>query len=143
MQYFWSVKESIRHSGVVEKIENNVVYVKIVQVSACSGCQAKSLCRLSEMKEKIVEINTTDAKNYRAGQTVTILGTSSQGAKAVFLAFGLPLIILLLLLVVLVEQTGNEVKSALLALLLLVPYYIVLFLCKDRMKRVFSFSILE
>ena len=94
MQYFWSVKESIKHSGVIDKIENRTVYVKIVQVSACSGCQAKSLCRISEMKEKIVEVVVDAPERYSVGQVVTVLGTTSQGAKAVALAFGLPLFIL-------------------------------------------------
>ena len=143
MQYFWSVKESIKHSGVIDKIENRTVYVKIVQVSACSGCQAKSLCRISEMKEKIVEVVVDAPERYSVGQVVTVLGTTSQGAKAVALAFGLPLFILLTVLIVATEITGNELKSALIALLVLVPYYISLFLFRNKIKRVFSFSIIE
>ena len=141
MQYFWSVKESIRHSGVIERIENDVVFVKIVQLSACSGCQAKSLCKISESKEKIVEVRVPDVTAYKVGDPVVVTGTASQGAKAVVLAFGLPLIILLSVLIVLTQVTGDEAKSALIALLIMVPYYAVLYICRNRIKRVFQFSI--
>lgn len=141
MQYFWSVKESIRHSGVIERIENDVVFVKIVQLSACSGCQAKSLCKISESKEKIVEVRVPDVTAYKVGDSVVVTGTASQGTKAVVLAFGLPLIILLSVLIVLTQVTGDEAKSALIALLVMVPYYAVLYICRNRIKRVFQFSI--
>jgi sigma-E factor negative regulatory protein RseC len=95
------------------------------------------------MKEKIVEVVVDAPERYSVGQVVTVLGTTSQGAKAVALAFGLPLLILLTVLIVATEITGNELKSALIALLVLVPYYISLFLFRNKIKRVFSFSIIE
>ena len=60
-----------------------------------------------------------------------------------FAVFGLPLFILLTVLIVATEITGDELKSALIALLVLVPYYISLFLFRNKIKRVFSFSIIE
>ena len=37
--------QTIIHSGTVERVENGKAYVRILQASACSSCQAAKLCR--------------------------------------------------------------------------------------------------
>ncbi|MFG6399076.1 MAG: SoxR reducing system RseC family protein, partial [Parabacteroides distasonis] len=50
------MSESINHTGFVEKIDGDTVFVRITQQSACSGCHAQSMCSASEMKDKIVAV---------------------------------------------------------------------------------------
>ena len=42
----------IRHQGVVDMIDGQTVIVRITQQSACTGCQARSICHAAESKEQ-------------------------------------------------------------------------------------------
>lgn len=134
---------SIGHDGVIENIDDNELSVKILQISSCASCQAKSLCHISESKEKLIEVSVPDPDRYHVGQKVTVVGTSSQGLKAVVLAFVIPLIILLVTLFISIAKIGNEGLTALLSLSALIPYYIVLLLCKKKLKLFFQFRIID
>ncbi len=134
--------DTIKHLGTVESIEGTHIRVRIVQTSACSSCTAKSYCRSSESKEKLIDIYESDASAYHVGQSVTIYGTMSMGMRAVFLAFGVPFIILIIALFVTYSYTGgNEVLSGIAALASLIPYYIIIYFCKDKLKKKFSFTL--
>ena len=50
------ITEIIHHKGVVERIDGEKCYVRILQHSACAGCAAHKLCNSSESKEKIIEV---------------------------------------------------------------------------------------
>ena len=67
----------IRHDGIVNSIDGQKVTVRILQASACSGCQASRICRAAESKEKLVEIEMKGADTLSVGQTVTIAGEES------------------------------------------------------------------
>ena len=133
--------QDIRHQGVVDSIDGQNVIVRITQSSACGGCQARNICRAAESKEKLVEVHQPDAASYIVGQAVTVVGAESLGMKAVAFAFGLPLLLLMIALVTVMAFTGSEKVAAIAALGILVPYYIVLFLLRDRIKRDFQFRI--
>lgn len=133
--------DSIKHQGVVEKVEGSHVTVRIVQTSACSSCSAKGLCNASESKEKMIDVyGVQDA--YRVGEEVVVCGTTSMGMRAVLLAFGLPVLILLSVLFVAMHMTdGDALLSALAGMGVLVPYYLIIYICRDRLNRTFSFTI--
>ena len=133
----------IRHEGVINSIDGQKVTVRILQASACSGCQASKICRAAESKEKLVEIEMKGADTLSVGQTVTIAGEESMGMTAVMLAFGLPLLLLMAGLVTAVSVTGSEKIGAAVALGILVPYYIVLMLLRKRRKKDFQFRIIQ
>ena len=132
----------IRHEGVVDSIDGQKVTVRILQTSACSGCQASRICRAAESKEKLVEVNMTGAESLSIGQTVTVAGEERMGLAAVMLAFGLPLLLLLAALIAAISVTGSERIGAMAALGVLVPYYIVLMLMRGRIKKDFQFRII-
>jgi sigma-E factor negative regulatory protein RseC len=133
----------IRHEGVIDSIEGQDVIVRITQSSACGGCQARSICHAAESKDKLVEVHCADAGSFDVGQTVTVAGAESLGLKAVTFAFGLPLVLLLAALVTAMAVAGSEKVAAMAALGILVPYYLVLFLFRDRIKKDFQFRIIE
>ena len=131
----------IKHRGIVEKVEGAHVVVRIVQTSACAACSAKGLCNASESKEKQIDVFEADA-SYRIGEEVVLCGSTSMGMRAVFLAFGIPMLLLLFALFVSMQVTdGDALASSLVALFAVVPYYLVIYFMKDKLNRTFSFTI--
>lgn len=139
------MKEIIEHQGVIESIEDAHVRVNIVQMAACSGCKARSLCTSSESKEKIIDVYEVGAKNkYKVGDSVNVCGTLSMGRLAVVLAFGIPLIIIAVWMIVAIAclKLGELFSVAVLAVVLAVYFY-VLYLNRDRLAKKFSFWIAD
>ena len=131
----------INHRGIVEKVEGSHVVVRIVQTSACAACSAKGLCNASESKEKQIDVYEVNA-SYRIGEEVVLCGTTSMGMRAVFLAFGIPMLLLLVALFVTMRVTdGDALVSSLVALFAVVPYYLVIYFMKDKLNKTFSFTI--
>ena len=131
----------IKHRGIVEKVEGSHVVVRIVQTSACAACSAKGLCNASESKEKQIDVYEVNA-SYQIGEEVVLCGTTSMGMRAVFLAFGIPMLMLLVALFVTMRVTdGDALVSSLVALFAVVPYYLVIYFMKDKLNKTFSFTI--
>lgn len=132
----------IKHDGIVDSIEGSCIHVRIVQVSACAACGAKSLCSAAESKEKIVDVYGADTTAYQVGQRVMVEGAASMGMKAVRLAFLFPLLLLVAAVALVMWLTdGNEALAALAALLVLTVYFLLLFVNKKKLAREFTFTI--
>ncbi len=131
----------IEHEGIIEKINGNRITVRILQQSACSACHAKSVCMAADSKEKLVDI--LDATRlYHVNERVIIEGKESIGYKAIFWAFVIPLLILLGVLVAsLTLWNFTEIEAAFAAMVALVPYYLVLYLLRNKMAKSFRFNI--
>ena len=82
------------------------------------------------------------AESLSVGQTVTVAAGERMGITAVLLAFGLPLLLLLVALIVAIKATGSEKVAAIASLAVLVPYYVALFLCRNKIKKDFKFRII-
>ena len=95
---------------------------------------------MSDVKEKEVEIESWKG-TYTKGEFVEVIASESQGFRALFVAYLLPLIILLATLIILLQTTGNESLAAISALGILVPYYGILYLLKEKIKQTLNFSI--
>ena len=131
----------IKHRGRVESVNGSHIVVRIIQTSACSACSIKGHCNASESKEKLIDVYEAGA-SYQIGEEVVLCGTTSMGMQAVLLAFGVPLLILLLALGVTMHLTDDDALiSSLVGLLSIVPYYLVIYFCKDKLKKTFSFTI--
>ena len=131
----------IKHRGIVEKINGSHVVVRIVQTSACSACSAKGLCNASESKEKQIDVYEVNP-SYRIGEEVVLCGSTSMGMQAVLIAFGIPVLLLLAALFVTMRVTdGDALLSSIVALLAVIPYYLVIYLMKDKLNKTFSFVI--
>ena len=64
-----------------------------------------------------------------------------QGNKAAVLAYLLPVILLLAVLFVCLGLGLSEGLSALISFIALIPYYIVLYLQRDKLKKRFEYTI--
>lgn len=141
MSRLQNMDNSINHNGRIEKIEDKTIFVRIIQQSACSGCHAKSMCSASEQKEKIIEVNVPIPNQYHINEEVLICGRSSLGLQAVVLAFVFPLILVITAIVAGYYLQWNETTSGLTGLILLVPYYSLLYLLRERLKKKFIFTL--
>ena len=133
--------DNIEHPGIVQKTENKKVWVKIEPQSACGNCHSKSYCGMAEAAEKVVEANASPHKTYQIGQNVTITLKKSLGYKALFLGYILPFLVLLSSLIIFTSLFQNDALSALLSLVLLVPYYLILFYFREKVRSSFRFFI--
>ncbi len=134
------MKDTIQHNGKVEQITDDIVYVRIIQQSACSGCHAKNMCGASESKEKIIEIPDRSG-NYTINENVLICGKSSLGLQAVLLAFVIPVLLVLFIIILGHALNWDEGLSALAGILFLVPYYSILYAMRDKLKKRFTFTL--
>lgn len=134
--------EKVRHSGIVESIDGPYLKVRIEQASACSSCSVKSHCRATDSKEKLIDVHNSRHIDCRVGQRVVIEGASSLGMRAVMWAFAFPFAVILLSLFVAMFLSGNnEPLSAVVSLCMLIPYYVIMYLCRNRFKRTFVFTV--
>lgn len=108
--------------------------------SACAACHAKGACSAADMTEKEITIGHYQGE-FQIGQQVQVTGKTSQGFLALFLAYVLPFILVLAVLFISSGLTGSEGLSGLLALAVLIPYFVVMYLFRNRLKRSFGFSI--
>ena len=81
------MENRISHEGIVTKIDNENIEVKILSQSACVSCNIKSACNMSEMQEKIITIPAPKDKNLSIGDNVKISMRIGQANKAVVFAY--------------------------------------------------------
>lgn len=132
---------NIKHQGTVASINGHFVSVRIMQASACASCVAKQLCHSAESKEKFIEVFATDASSYSVGEQVMVMGHLSQGLKAVFWAYCLPLILIVATLYGTFVLCHDEALSALVSILILFPYYLIIYMHRSKFSKTLSFTL--
>ena len=135
------MNQKISHSGVVERVEDGCVHVRIVQTSACAACKVAGYCNAAESKEKVIDVFTAFFAEYSVGQQVIVSTSGQVAAKALLWAFGVPFVLLMTVLVLVLLLTSNEGWAALSALVALLPYYLILWLLRDKMREQLAFKI--
>jgi len=136
-----SLNKQITHDGFVESFDDEIINVRIITNAACVSCSAKSSCSVSETEEKIVEVRNTGQHNYRVGEPVVVTLDQNQGFVAVFIAYFLPFLILVSTLIALLYITDSEGLAGIAALGMLIPYYILVYLFRRKIRNRFSFKI--
>ncbi len=135
-----SDSKSIEHKGRIDSIDGNKINVSFLALSGCASCHAKGVCTAADMKEKSVEV--FDITNqYEIGEEVNVTLKQSLGFRALLLGYVLPFIMVLFILIILTIITENEAISGLGALSVLGPYYLILYLLKDKIRKKFTFMI--
>ncbi len=133
--------ETISHEGVVTKITDDELEIKILAQSACAACHAKSACGMGEQAEKYLTVPRPLDKDFELNQRVNVRMAIGQGNKAAILAYLLPILLLLAVLFTCLGLGLNDGLSALISIVALIPYYIVLYLQRDKLKKRFEYSI--
>ncbi|MDY7034575.1 MAG: SoxR reducing system RseC family protein [Thermodesulfobacteriota bacterium] len=135
-----TVEKTIEHQGIIKEIINGVIQVSISQVSACSACHAKGVCRAGDTTDKLVDVICQD-NSYKIGDTVNIVLAESLGFKALFLSYLLPFLILISSLIITTILTNNEFIAGLTSITIIIPYYFILYLNRDKIKKKFIFKL--
>lgn len=134
----------IRHDGIVESIgSDGHVRVRITQMAACAGCKVASHCNASEQKVKIVDVYHCEQKDLCVGDNVMVATSQAAAGRALLFGFGLPLVLLLVALAAMLLAGYDEGTSAITALAVLLPYYLFIWLFRNRIAGSVAFYIMD
>ena len=113
---------TIKHEGIVERIENGIAYVK------------------ADQQEKIIE-TVCSGCNIKIGERVFIVGNETMSRKALKLAIIYPFFCLFGILCIAYAFSVNELLSGILSIIALIPYYTVLYFRKSKLRKDFIFTL--
>lgn len=131
--------EQITHKGRIVAIDPDITTIEIITESACASCHAKGLCGLGEEKVKQIQVRTSAWTPRQVGDEVEVVLKKSMGYKAVFIAYGLPLVVLFAALMLLGALGVGELWAGLGALGAVAVCYFVLFLFRNKISKDYSF----
>ena len=86
-------------------------------------------------------MNVSDISQLKVGDSVVVSASRDVANRALLLGFGAPSLILVSVLLIMLKMTSDEGIAAIVSLLALVPYYVVLFLMRDKIQQKIAFSI--
>ena len=132
----------IKHSGVIESISDRSVRVRILQTSACAQCKIAGHCNSSESKEKLVDVyNVSDISRLKVGDSVMVTASARVAASALLIGFGLPFIVLVAVILAVYVITADEALAGLCGLGALIPYYILVWMSREKLRVRMAFEI--
>lgn len=131
-------EETVSHEGIVTQINENDIQVKIIQESACASCHAKSACTVVDQAEKYLTVPRPAGREIHLFQKVNVVMKVGQGNTAAVLAYLIPIVVLLAVLFICLGLGLSEGLSALLGIAALIPYYSILYLRRDKLKKRFD-----
>ena len=129
----------IEHEGIIDHIEGDIAHVKIDSVSACSSCHAKGFCSAADQEEKYLDVPLLGA-DYKQGDPVYVQIAKHLGFRAVLMGYVYPFLLLMAVLIASLAAGVAELRAGTLALLSIIPYYLLLFLLRNRLSKSFTFS---
>lgn len=133
--------EIVEHQGRILKIHENLIEVEIIPKSMCASCNVAGYCSVSNVETKIIEIPVQNSSEFSIGQIVDVYLTEDLALKAVFWAYGMPLIVLVLSLFISYFLLKNDLHAGLLAIAITGVYYIILSFFRKKLAKVYKFKI--
>jgi len=129
----------VEQKGTVEQITSQNIWVKVHREASCGHCNAKGVCFLGEDTERELEISHF-TPGLKIGDTVEVIISRTMGNKAVVLGYLVPFLILISTLISLKMFGASDWLSGIVSLAAMAPYFIVLYLFRNRLKRTFTLS---
>lgn len=136
-----SKKNEITHSGRIVEITPDFTTVEIIVSSACTSCQAKALCGMSEDKEKVIMVPSDPYALHKVGDEVTVMTKMSMGMKAAWISYVIPLAVLMILILSLSSFLESELLTGLFSIMGVAAYYFLIWIFRDRLSNEFVFYI--
>jgi sigma-E factor negative regulatory protein RseC len=133
-------KKEVAHTGIIKSIDPKGITVSIVVQSGCASCHIKGNCSMAEQTEKELYIEG-NSFSFHVGQRVLVRLKTVQGMQALFLGYMLPFFVLITVMVIASQITTNEGTVGLVSLGSMLPYYFVLYLFKNRLKKKFTYVV--
>ena len=131
--------EEITHKGRIVAIDPEITTIEIISEAACASCHAKRLCGLGEQQVKQVMVRTSAWTPRKVGDEVEVVLKKAMGYKAVFIAYGLPLVVLFATLMILNAVGVGELYAGLGAIGAVILCYFVIFLFRNKISKDYSF----
>ena len=134
-------EKTVTHSGTVQEIKDGKALISVITKSACVSCEISGSCSLSEVKEKIIEVQLRANQQFERGKQVDVEMKQTTGTWAVLLGYFFPFLLVLAGLIVFTVIGLNQGLSGLLSLGLLIPYYFILYFFRTSIRKRFTFNI--
>jgi len=134
-------KEVIEHEAIVREIKDSVIIADFISKSACVSCQVKGMCSTSDIQQKTLEVVRPKEQNFEIGEKIIVYINQSLGIRALFFGYLLPFLIIMATLIITLSITNKEGFSALISLLILLPYYLILYLNKEKISQRYKFFV--
>ena len=99
----------------------------------------QGMCYMGESEERVIDISDFTG-DIKAGDTVEILMTRTMGNKAIVLGYMIPFVLLISVLLIMNLLGAREWISGLVSLTALVPYFIILYLLRDKLRKTFTLT---
>lgn len=135
-----SSSNCIEQKGVIKEIDEGLAKVLITSYSSCVNCESKVACNIGESAIKEIDVPITSGF-FSVGEQVIILMKRSIGIKAVTLAYFIPFVILMSSLAITNSFQLEEILSGIISIFILIPYFIILYLFRNKINKTFSFSL--
>ncbi|MEW5894346.1 MAG: SoxR reducing system RseC family protein [Candidatus Omnitrophota bacterium] len=127
----------IKHEGVVQSVEGDIVKVVLKPVTACGSCDARGSCPVLEgAGEKVVDVFQKNPA-AKPGDEVIVVMETRHGIRALFLAYIIPLVLVIMVLIAASHFFKNEAAAGILSLSALIPYYLGIYLLRNKIKKTF------
>ena len=131
--------EEITHKGRIVAIDPEITTVEIISETACAACHAKRVCTLGDESRKEVLVRTSAWDPHQIGDEVEVVLKKAMGYKAVFIAYGLPLIVLFAVLMILNAAGVGELWAGIGAIASVAVCYFIIFLFRNRLSKEYTF----
>ena len=131
--------EQITHKGRIVAIDPEITTIEIVAESACASCHAKGICGLGEEKVKLIDVRTSAWHPHQVGDEVEVVLKKAMGYKAVFIAYGMPLVVLFVTMMILNGLGVGELWAGIGSLIAVAVCYLVIFLFRNKISKDYSF----
>lgn len=137
------MSHTIQHRGVVERVEEHKVFVRVDKESACKACHANGLCG-ERGSVRIVEVPTDRAASFEPGEHVVVALLRGQMAiSSVVWGYVIPLVVLLVALLVSHGVGASDGLAATITLVAVVLYYVVLYIMRHHFDKRIQFTIIK
>ena len=134
------MSSKVTHEGIIEAIDNRHISVRIIQQTACASCKIAAHCNASDTKVKIVDVYA-DSSHLTVGQKIVVSTSGSAVKNALLIGFLFPLFMIVFLIVFSKVLGKTDDIAALLALGSLIPYYIIVWLFRNKIAQKITFHI--
>lgn len=128
----------VSHPGIISKLEDGKAEVTVITKSACTSCEIKGSCSISETKEKIIEVDLAPGDHFEKGMQVNVEMKQSLGHWAVLLGYFIPFLVVFGGLILFISMGMDEGLAGISSLLVLGLYYLVLYLMRGFLSTKFS-----
>lgn len=96
---------------------------------------------MSDVKEKIIEVDLTEGQKYANGEEVIIEMKQSLGSWAVLFGYFFPFLLVITTLIVFTSFGLDQGLSGLFAILILAPYYLIMYLFRAILRKKFTYRL--